>query len=161
MERELAGRVALVTGGSTGIGLATARALAADGATVYVAARDVARASRGGRESARGLDVRAIAMDVSDARSVGDAFDVLDAAGRLDIVVNNAGIDVVGRVEDLSEADWDACLDTNLKGAFLVARQAVPRFRSAGGGVIVNVASNAGVVARADEPAYSMSKAGS
>ena len=99
-------------------------------------------------------------MDVSDARSVADAFGVLDGAGRLDIVVNNAGINTVGRVEDLSEADWDACLDTNLKGAFLVARQAVPRLRSTGGGVIVNVASNAGLVARADEPAYSVSKAG-
>ena len=99
-------------------------------------------------------------MDVSDARSVADAFGVLDGAGRLDIVVNNAGINTVGRVEDLSESDWDACLDTNLKGAFLVARQAVPRLRSTGGGAIVNVASNAGLVARADEPAYSVSKAG-
>ena len=161
MDRELVGRVALVTGGATGIGLATARALAADGATVYVAARDVTRGRRvATEESARGLDVRAIAMDVADAQSVGDGFAELDPAGRLDIVVNNAGIDVVGRVEDLSEADWDACLDTNLKGPFLVARQAVPRLRSTGGGVIVNVASNAGVVARADQPAYSTSKAG-
>ena len=161
MDDELAGRVALVTGGATGIGLATARALAADGATVYVAARDTARARRvAAEESAQGLDVRAIAMDVADARSVEDGFADLDRAGRLDIVVNNAGIDGVGRVEDLSEADWDACLDTNLKGPFLVARQAIPRLRSAGGGVIVNVASNAGLVARADEPAYSTSKAG-
>jgi NAD(P)-dependent dehydrogenase (short-subunit alcohol dehydrogenase family) len=110
--------------------------------------------------AARGLDVRVVAMDVADARSVADGFHEIDAAGRLDIVVNNAGIDMPGRVEDLSEADWDACLDTNLKGPFLVARQAIPRLRSAGGGVIVNVASNAGLVARADEPAYSTSKAG-
>ena len=69
MERELVGRVALVTGGATGIGLATARALAADGATVYVAARDVTRGRRvAAEESARGLDVRAVAMDVADAR---------------------------------------------------------------------------------------------
>ena len=161
MDGELAGRVALVTGGATGIGLATTRALATDGATVYVAARDVARGRRVAAEaSAQGLDVRAIAMDVADARSVADGFAELDRAGRLDIVVNNAGIGGVGRIEDLSEADWDACLDTNLKGPFLVARGAVPRLRSSGGGVIVNVASNAGVVARADEPAYSTSKAG-
>ena len=161
MDRELAGRVAVVTGGSTGIGLATARALARSGATVYLAVRDLANGRRvASRESAGGSDVRVVRMDVSDARSVADAFDVLDGAGRLDIVVNNAGINTVGRVEDLSESDWDACLDTNLKGAFLVARQAVPRLRSTGGGAIVNVASNAGLVARADEPAYSVSKAG-
>ena len=161
MGGELAGRVAVVTGGATGIGLATARALAADGATVYLAVRDIARGRRvAAEESARGADIRAVALDVTDARSVADAFDELDGAGRLDIVVNNAGVDAVGRVEDLSESDWDAGLDTNLKGPFLVARQAVPRLRSAGGGVIVNVASNAGLVARADEPAYSTSKAG-
>jgi NAD(P)-dependent dehydrogenase (short-subunit alcohol dehydrogenase family) len=161
MEPELAGRVAVVTGGATGIGLATARALAADGAAVYLAARDAARTRRvAAEESARGLDLRAVAMDVADAESVAAAFVEIDHAGRLDIVVNNAGINMVGRVEDLAEADWDACLDTNLRGPFLVAREAIPRLRSTGGGVIVNVASNAGLVARADEPAYSTSKAG-
>jgi NAD(P)-dependent dehydrogenase (short-subunit alcohol dehydrogenase family) len=99
-------------------------------------------------------------MDVSDAQSVASAFLEIDGAGRLDIVVNNAGIDMVGRAETLSEIDWDRCLDTNLKGPFLVARQAIPRMRATGGGVIVNVSSNAGLVARADEPAYSTSKAG-
>jgi NAD(P)-dependent dehydrogenase (short-subunit alcohol dehydrogenase family) len=161
VDHELAGRIALVTGGATGIGLATARALAADGAVVYVAARDVARARRVASDaSAEGLDLRPLEMDVTAADSVAAGFAKLDHAGRLDIVVNNAGTDMVGRVETLSEADWDTALDTNLKGAFLVARQAIPRLRSTGGGVIVNVASNAGLVARADEPAYSASKAG-
>jgi NAD(P)-dependent dehydrogenase (short-subunit alcohol dehydrogenase family) len=161
MDRELAGRVAVVTGGATGIGLATVRALAADGATVYIAARDAARARRvAAEETAGGFDVRAVVMDVADARSVAGAFDEVDDAARLDIVVNNAGINMVGRVEDLAEIDWDTCLDINLKGPFLVARQAIPRMRSTGGGVIVNVSSNAGLVARADEPAYSTSKAG-
>jgi NAD(P)-dependent dehydrogenase (short-subunit alcohol dehydrogenase family) len=161
VDQELAGRVAVVTGGATGIGLATARALAADGATVYVAARDIERARHVAAEaSGRGLDLRVVSMDVSDAEAVAAGFIEIDAAGRLDILVNNAGINMVGRVEALSEADWDAALDTNLKGAFLVARQAIPRMRSSGGGVIVNVASNAGLVARADEPAYSTSKAG-
>jgi NAD(P)-dependent dehydrogenase (short-subunit alcohol dehydrogenase family) len=158
---ELAGRVAVVTGGATGIGLATAHALAADGATVYLAVRDGARGRRAASAAiARGLDIRAVRIDVTDDRSVAEGFRELDAAGRLDIVVNNAGINMVGRVEDLSEADWDACLDTNLKGPFLVARQAIPRLRATGGGVIVNVASNAGLIARPDEPAYSTSKAG-
>ncbi len=161
MARELDGRVALVTGGSTGIGLATARALATDGARVVIGVRDLTRGREvAGRASDEGLDIRAVRMDVADGASVAAAFGELDDAGPLGIVVNNAGIDMIGRVEALSEADWDAALDTNLKGAFLVARQAIPRLRAAGGGVIVNVASNAGLVARADEPAYSTSKAG-
>jgi NAD(P)-dependent dehydrogenase (short-subunit alcohol dehydrogenase family) len=161
MDQELTGRVALVTGGATGIGLATAQALATDGAAVYIGVRDMARGRRvAAEESARGLDIRTIPMDVSDAQSVAESFAEVDDAGRLDIVVNNAGINMVGRVEALSELDWDTCLDTNLKGPFLVARQAIPRMRSTGGGVIINVASNAGLVARADEPAYSTSKAG-
>ena len=160
-EPELAGRVAVVTGGATGIGLATARALATDGAVVYIAARDLDRAQRVATvEAARGLDLRAVSMDVVDEASVAAAFVGIDGAGRLDILVNNAGINMVGRAEALSEADWDAALDTNLKGAFLVSRQAIPRLRSTGGGVIVNVSSNAGLLARADEPAYSTSKAG-
>ncbi len=161
MDQELAGRVAIVTGGATGIGLATARALAADGAAVYIAVRDLARGRQVATDgSAQALDIRAVEMDVSSGASVEAAFHAVDDAGRLDIVVNNAGIDMGGRVENLSEIDWDTCLDTNLKGPFLVARQAVPRLRATGGGVIVNVASNAGLVARADEPAYSASKAG-
>jgi NAD(P)-dependent dehydrogenase (short-subunit alcohol dehydrogenase family) len=161
MDQELSGRVAVVTGGATGIGLATARALAGDGATVYVAARDLDRAHAvAADEAARGLDLRAVRMDGADAASVAAAFLEMDGARRLDILVNNAGINMVGRAEDLSEADWDAALDTNLKGAFLVARQAIPRLRSSGGGVIVNVSSNAGLLARPDEPAYSTSKAG-
>ena len=161
MAKELASRVALVTGGATGIGLATARFLARDGATVYIGVRDVARGREVAEDGAnQGLDLRAVRMDVANAESVRAAFVEIDRAGRLDIVVNNAGINMVGRVEDLSEGDWDAALDTNLKGAFLVTRQAIPRLRSTGGGVIVNVASNAGLLARPDEPAYSTSKAG-
>ena len=84
-------------------------------------------------------------MDVADARSVRDGFAELDRAGTLDIVVNNAGVAGVGRVEDLAEVDWDACCDIqNLKGPFLVAQLAIPRLRSVGGGVIVNVACRAG-----------------
>ena len=161
MDRELAGRVALVTGGATGIGLATARMLAEDGAAVYIGVRDIDRGRAvAAEESARGRDVRVVTLDVTDGDTVDAAFAELDTAGRLDIVVNNAGIDTVGRVEDITEADWETCLATNLTGAFLVARRAIPRLRAGGGGAIVNIASNAGLVARADEPAYSTSKAG-
>jgi NAD(P)-dependent dehydrogenase (short-subunit alcohol dehydrogenase family) len=160
VEGRLTGRVAIVTGGASGIGLATARSLAGDGAAVYLAVRDLERGRRAVDESSPGLDLRLVEMDVTDAVAVGAAFAEMDDAGRLDIVVNNAGIDAVGRVEALSDEAWQRCIDTNLTGPFLVARAAIPRLRRAGGGVIVNVASNAGLVARADEPAYSAAKAG-
>jgi len=160
VDDELTGRVAVVTGASSGIGLATARLLAADGATVYLAVRDVDRGRRAAEATPGELDLRVVRMDVTDGPSVREAFLEMDAAGRLDIVVNNAGVDTVGRVEDLSPADWDRGVATNLTGPFLVAREAIPRLRRNGGGTIVNVASNAGLVARADEPAYSTAKAG-
>jgi NAD(P)-dependent dehydrogenase (short-subunit alcohol dehydrogenase family) len=160
MTGELTGRVAVVTGGASGIGLATGLALAAEGAAVYLGVRDVDRGRRAVADTPGGVDMRVVWMDVTDHGSVRDAFVEIDAAGRLDIVVNNAGIDTVGRVEHLTDADWDRCLATNLTGPFLVAREAIPRLRRGGGGVIVNVASNAGLVARAEEPAYSAAKAG-
>src|SRR4051794_39036178 len=141
MPRDLEGRVAIVTGGGARIGLATAPAPAPDGAVVPLPGRGPPPGRGGAAGGAgRGGGGRAVRMDVTDARSVADAFAEIDGAGRLDIVVNNAGMDLVGRVEELSEKDWDACLDTNLKGPFLVAREAIPRLRATGGGVIVNVA---------------------
>jgi NAD(P)-dependent dehydrogenase (short-subunit alcohol dehydrogenase family) len=162
VDRELTGRVAVVTGGGTGIGLATARALAADGSVVYLAVRDVDRGRRAVEESSgEGLDLRVVRMDVTDSPAIAGAFAEIDeATGRLDILVNNAGVDAVGRVEDLSDQDWERSIGTNLTGPFLVAREAIPRMRRTGGGAIVNVASNAGLVARAEEPAYSAAKAG-
>jgi NAD(P)-dependent dehydrogenase (short-subunit alcohol dehydrogenase family) len=161
MTGDLSGRVTMVTGGATGIGLATAEGLAADGAIVYIAARDTERSRRVAKAASdRGFDIRALELDVTNSESVAAAFAAIEAAGRLDVLVNNAGIDMVGRVEALSEADWDACMETNLKGAFLCARAAIPLMRAGGGGAIVNVSSNAGLVARANEPAYSTSKAG-
>lgn len=160
MDAELAGRVAVVTGGASGIGLATARILAADGAIVYLAVRDLERGRRASDATPGTVDIRVVRMDVTDGGSIRQAFAEIDVAGRLDIVVNNAGIDTVGRVEDLSDAAWDRCLATNLTGPFLVTREAIPRLRRSGGGAIVNVASNAGLIARADEPAYSTAKAG-
>lgn len=160
MDAELAGRVAVVTGGASGIGLATARILAADGAIVYLAVRDLERGRRASDATPGTVDIRVVRMDVTDGGSIRQAFAEIDVTGRLDIVVNNAGIDTVGRVEELSDAAWDRCLATNLTGPFLVTREAIPRLRRSGGGAIVNVASNAGLIARADEPAYSTAKAG-
>ena len=152
----------LVTGGASGIGLATALALGGMGMTVYVGGRREAQ-GRLAVESLRqaAIDGRYVQIDVRDSASVAMAFArIADASGTLDILVNNAGVDCVGAVDELAESQWDDCFDTNLKGAFLCSRAAIPLMRSAGGGVIINNASNAGLVARANEPAYSAAKAG-
>jgi NAD(P)-dependent dehydrogenase (short-subunit alcohol dehydrogenase family) len=98
-----------------------------------------------------------------DVRSEADVRDLIMAAadldGRLDILVNNAGIGMVKPITEVMEEEWDACLDTNLKGAFLCCKHAIPLMRRRGGGTIVNIASNAGLLPRAHDPVYSISKA--
>jgi len=98
-----------------------------------------------------------------DVRVESDAAALVAAAvaahGRLDILVNNAGVGLVKPITEVSEAEWNACLDTNLKGAFLFSKHAIPAMRDSGGGAITNVASNAGLLPRAHDPVYSISKA--
>ena len=83
----------------------------------------------------------------------------VSAGGRLDILVNNAGIGMVKQITEVNEEDWDACIDTNLKGAFFGCKHAIRRMQTGGGGAIVNLASNAGLLPRAHDPVYSISKA--
>lgn len=153
---DLSGRTAVVTGGASGIGRATALKLAQAGATVYVG--DL-RLRPGNDAEFEPLGVR---QSVCDVRQLGQLQALIDGAadstGRLDILVNNAGIVLVGQVTDIREADWDACLDTNLKAAFFGVKFALPHLLKAGGGSIVNTASNAGLLPRAHDPVYSISK---
>jgi NAD(P)-dependent dehydrogenase (short-subunit alcohol dehydrogenase family) len=155
-------RTALVTGGASGIGLATAEALGRTGTIVCIGGRDEARGKIAVDTLHRaGIDGRFIPLDVRDGASVRAAIaSIADSLGNIDILVNNAGIMCIGAVDQLDEADWDDCFDTNLKGAFLCSRAVIPMMRSSGGGVIINNASNAGLAARATEPAYSAAKAG-
>ncbi len=137
----VAGKVALVTGAAEGIGLATARLLAAEGAAVVLG--DVARAEEAA-ESVRASAGRTIglAMDVTDVASIERAVRAaVDQLGGLDILVNNAGIGAPAPLGEIEEADWDRILGVNLKGPFLCARAAAPHLE---GGAIVNVASVAG-----------------
>lgn len=154
--KSLAGRTAVVTGGTSGIGRATALALAAEGARVFVGD------FRLPAENAAAFAAAGVAQQTCDVRREADVRGLIDAAvattGRLDILVNNAGIGLVKPITDVTEAEWDAVLETNLKGAFLGAKHSIPHLRAAGGGSIVNMASNAGLLPRAHDPVYSVSK---
>ncbi len=158
----LTGRVALVTGASGGLGAHFAGVLARSGARVVVAARRIEACSSvcdGIRGD--GGEAHPFAMDVADATSVRAAVDAVEAHfGRLDILVNNAGIATPAPALDLEEAQWDAALDTNLKGAFLAAQAAARLMKRNGGGSIVNVASILGLRVAGQVAAYAASKAG-
>lgn len=158
----LAGRRALITGASKGLGAHFAGTLTAAGASVALAARDVsacAAVCAGLRK--HGVKALAVAMDVSSSASVEQA--VANAArtlGGLDIVINNAGVTQTVPLIDQDEAGWDRILDTNLKGAFLVGQAAARVMRDAhNGGTIVNVASILGHRVAGQVAAYATSKA--
>ncbi len=164
MERfRLDGRVALVTGGTKGLGLAIADALASAGADVAVAARDGEAADRVadaiGRSSGR--RTLGVAADVSVSAQV-DAMvaRTLAAMGRLDILVNNAGINIRGPIEQLQEPDWDAVIDTNLKGPWLCCRAVAATMKSRRWGRVINVSSMLGEISMPGRTPYASSKGG-
>lgn len=152
----LAGKVSIVTGGASGIGRATALLLAKHGARVFIGDYKIAPNIAAEFQQA-GIHLQPCDVRKSDdvARLVNTA---ISTAGGVDILINNAGIVMVGQIPDLTEADWDACLDTNLKAAYLFARRVIPSMQHRGGGVIVNISSNAGLLPRAHDPIYSTSK---
>lgn len=162
----LAGRVALVTGASSGLGRHFAGLLASAGATVVLAARRADKLDEAvaqiRRISGNGGEALALALDVTDAASVKAAFDTLAGRGlSVDVLVNNAGIAVSRPLLEQSEADWDGVVDTNLKGAWLVGQEAACRLVAAGrGGSIVNIASITGERVAGGVAPYCVSKAG-
>jgi len=161
-EVDLTGRAALVTGASSGLGRHFAQVLARCGAKVALAARRVESLERVREDIVRdGGEAVAVPMDVTDAASVREAVaDAADGLGGLDILVNNAGTTLTKPVLDIAEAEWDGVLDTNLRGAFLVAQQAARAMTDHGrGGSIVNVASILGLRVAGQVAPYAASKA--
>ena len=159
MKVELGGKVAVVTGGSRGIGLAIAQALAGAGAKVAVLARDGARA----QEAAKGLGggAQGFACDVSDAAQAEAALGAVDkAVGPVDILVNNAGITRDNLLFRIAEDDWDQVLDTNLKGAFLMTKLAARGMIKRRWGRVVNITSVVGLTGNKGQSNYAASKAG-
>ena len=159
----LDGRRALVTGGHKGLGLMMAKALAEAGADVAIASRSIEACRQAADTLAHetGRRTAPFALDVTSGDAVSAAADEIERVfGPIDILINNAGVNVRGNVQDLSEADWDAVIDTNLKGPFLCARAFGPRMCTRGWGRVINLASILGVVALGGRAPYASSKAG-
>jgi NAD(P)-dependent dehydrogenase (short-subunit alcohol dehydrogenase family) len=156
---DLGGKVALVTGASSGLGAHFAHCLGEAGASVVLAARRADRLQSLQAELAKKrITARAVDLDVQSGDSIAAA---LDAAGPLDIVVNNAGISIVKPALEMPEADWDAVVDTNLRGAWLVAQGAAKRWvAEKKPGSIVNIGSILGLRTIGQVAPYNASKAG-
>jgi len=160
---DLVGKVALVTGASSGLGVHFARTLAAAGASVAIAARRADRlASLQAELQSAGAKAVAVELDVQSGDSITTAFAVAEQAlGPIDIVVNNAGISIVKPALEMPVEDWDAVVNTNLRGAWLVAQAAGKRWLMAKRpGVIVNIASILGLRTIGQVAPYNASKAG-
>lgn len=163
MNMFLEGKNAVVTGGTRGIGLAVAEALAAAGAGVAICGRDntrvenvVTRVTKMSKSKVVGK-----AADVRSSTEVAGFFQYVDRElGGLDILVNNAGVGVFKSTAELTVDEWDRTLETNLSGAFYCSREALPRMRNRGNGYIVNISSLAGKNAFAGGAAYNASKFG-
>ena len=153
----LQGRVAIVTGGAQGIGEACVRRFAREGAPVVIADVDDAR----GQALAKELGATYVHCDVGDKSQVDACIaSALKAHGRIDVLVNNAGIFKAADFLDITESDFDAVLRVNLKGAFLMAQAAAREMAKTGGGAIVNMSSVNGVLAIPSIASYNVSKGG-
>lgn len=159
---DLKGRVAVVTGGNGGIGLGMARGLASAGASVAVAARDMAKSAAAVKAlEALGAQAFAVEVDVSREASIARMVQaVAERFGRLDILVNNAGINIRKPPETYTLEEWRRILDTNLTSAFLCSKAVYPLMKKAGGGKIINVGSMLSIFGASFAAAYGASKGG-
>ena len=158
----LAGKHALVTGGASGIGAATAERFAAEGAAVAIADLNGTGAERHAAAICdRGGTAVALAADVGDDASVAAMTErAWETLAGVDILVNNAAIPTIGTVETLASDEWDRVIDLDLSSIYRASRAIWPRFVEAGGGTILNTASVAGVIGMAGQHGYSAAKAG-
>ncbi len=158
----LAGQVAVITGAGRGIGRAIALKFAAEGADVACVSRTAENSEKIAAEvRALGRRAWALAVDVADSAAVATTAEtILEDAGRVDILVNNAGVTRDGLLMRMSDADWDAVINTNLKGAFLFTKAFTRAFLKQRSGRIINVASVIGLIGNAGQANYAASKAG-
>jgi NAD(P)-dependent dehydrogenase (short-subunit alcohol dehydrogenase family) len=161
----LKNQIAIITGGSSGIGFAISRAVLAEDMCVAIAARDrnrLSQALKDLKDEVKNKDqVIAIPTDVSNAKDVDEMVkQVIQTWGRIDLLVNDAGIGKWSNIEECKEEDWDRVLAVNLKGTFLCTKAVLPQMKRQRSGYIVNVSSIAGKVGMGGAPAYSASKFG-
>jgi NAD(P)-dependent dehydrogenase (short-subunit alcohol dehydrogenase family) len=161
-EQKLKGRIALVTGASRGLGKSIAVALAENGARLALVSRDVERMESTAAEiRQQGGEAEIFRTDVSDENSVlGLEQDVSKRLGKVQILVNNAGINVRKNISDFTLADWNSVIGTNLTSAFLMCRSFVPHMKGSGYGRILNMTSIMSHISLPGRAAYSASKAG-
>jgi 3-oxoacyl-[acyl-carrier protein] reductase len=155
-------RVAFVTGGSRGMGAAIVQRLAKDGFHVVAVARSLDKLDAICNQiKSEGGSAEALVVDIADAKALGAAVEkVADTHGRLDVLVNNAGITRDGLILRMDDEDFDAVIDTNLKSAFVTIRTAARPMMRAKGGRIINIGSVSGVAGNAGQANYAASKAG-
>ncbi len=158
---QLANQIAIVTGAGRGIGRAIALKFAAEGADIVCVSRTAENAEKvAGEIRALGRRAWAWAVDVADSKAVAEGGEkILAQTGRMDVLVNNAGVTRDGLLMRMSEEDWDTVLDTNLKGAFLFTRAFARTFLRQRSGRIINVASVLGLIGNAGQCNYASSKA--
>src|SRR6266568_8667574 len=159
--KQLENQIAVVTGAGRGIGRAIALKFAAEGADVVCVSRTADNSEKvAGEIRAAGRKAWAHAVDVSDAAAVASTAEkIMEEAGRVDVLVNNAGVTRDGLLMRMSEADWDTVLDTNLKGAFLFTKAFTRGFLKQSSGRIINVSSVIGLIGNAGQCNYAASKA--
>ena len=157
MSKRLEDKVGIVTGAGTGIGRACALALAKEGARVVLIGRRKDRIEEVAREIGDGA--MAILADVANKVQLTNVLNqTLTRFGRLNFLLNNAGVLLIGNAEQITEQQWDHTFNVNVRAVWLLSRAALPHMRKAGGGSIINIASTLGIVAARNRAAYSPSK---
>jgi NAD(P)-dependent dehydrogenase (short-subunit alcohol dehydrogenase family) len=158
---KLSGRVALITGGTEGIGYATASLFLREGAKVAISGRSSEKGEKAMSELRKLGEVLFVEGDVSKATDASRMVEsTVSEFGRLDVVFNNAGVFFERTAEQTTEEEWDRLMGINLKGTFLVSKYAIPHMKRLGGGVIINNSSDAGLVGNRLSAAYCASKGG-
>jgi NAD(P)-dependent dehydrogenase (short-subunit alcohol dehydrogenase family) len=158
---DLTGKVALITGGSKGLGLAMAAGLASAGARLVLVNRNAEEGAQAARDLTRDYGVEAIsfAADITqEDQTIAMAKAAMDAFGRIDILINNAGINIRGPIDEVTPADFNQVMNVNVQGTWLSCRAVTPYMKQAGSGKIINLASTLGLVGLANRTPYTASK---